>query len=330
MKLFKFLGLLAYHLVAELIRLGAVIINVALDCAFGPPQIARAAAARSVEQVENHRAEGDFKPTVQVTPPPEAATDKAEESAPAPNPLRKEQFKVADRVRTAQLCGPHGLAYGRMWLYLYPEHGEAKRALKITDQHLARALRKDRFYLADVPYDAAAGHHVLFDEMHKECKALLDQRKTAPPELRKAFAQQPVPRPAVVPVPQQTVAPKVAVVEPALATPVPMASGAPAAVATPGGRRVRGDEYKGVVTVAGQTRRGTGEKAYDTFCLTLHDGVREVPLFGTELERQAADLGIKPGDNVRVVFMGKAPTQVPGHARPSYKNLYQLTRTERP
>ena len=47
-----------------------------------------------------------------------------------------------------------------------------------------------------------------------------------------------------------------------------------------------------------------------------------------ELERQAADLKIKPGDKIKVIFMGKQQTTVPGSTRPSYKNLYQLTRME--
>ncbi len=104
---------------------------------------------------------------------------------------------------------------------------------------------------------------------------------------------------------------------------------APGGQAVPAQRRVRGDEYQGVVTTAGLTlRNGPDGGPYRTYCLTLNDGIREVPLFGMELERQACDQRIRPGDRVRVIYLGREPLQLPGRSRPSYKNLYQLTRME--
>ncbi len=337
MKLIKFFGLLAYHLVSGTIRAGSFLVNLALDCVYGPPQIASSAGTQHApHQSSPQQVAGDFKPAVQLAPTLAVAATTEDHMPPAPQLLGRAPPAVAERVRTAQLCGPQGIVYGRMWLYLYPDLKLAKRVLKLTDPHLAKILKRERFYLADVPFDAAVGYKLLLDDMHKECNLLLDQRKSAPREQRKKFEmrpQAPVAAPAARPPSTKTVDNTVsgaAVAAPAADDRVAMASGAPVVVVASGGRRVRGDEYKGVVTVAGQTKRGTGESQYSTFCLTIHDGVREVPLFGTELERQASDLGIKPGDKVRVVFMGKAPTQVPGATRPSYKNLYQLTRTDGP
>lgn len=342
---FRTFGAPLFHLLAGAIRLGFMFFNWTLDRVYGAPVVSgpaftQAPAPRHVAARVVPSSARDFQPTVQVVDvaqPAQAVPAALGPAKPAAAQEARRALPVSDRVRTAQLCGPQGIVFGMMWLYLYPDLKIARRVLKVTDQQLARSLKKDRFFFADVPFEPLIGYKPLMDQLHTDCKALLDQRKPVTREKKAApYAQQrPSAKAASVrpaPAPQKAAPAVVAAPLPSVpppATPAPvLPSGAPEVVAasTPR-RRVRGDEYRGVVTVAGQTtRNGEGGASYETFCLTINDGNREVPLFGTELERQARDLQIKPGDQVQVIFMGKQPTTVPGQTRPSYKNLYQLTR----
>lgn len=323
---FRLLGVACYVLGRAVGHAGSFVLGAALDRIYGKPQInGMSAPATSRRQVEvAHR--GDFKPTVQLSHIEQPATPAAAQAVVASATLQvaadaagsEPAYEVADRVRTAELVGPEGIVYGKMWLYLYTKKRRARRVLRIHDRHLARALGKERFYLAEVDFDPAEDYKLLFADMHAECKTLLNQRKPSHESRKKLKERQPIDTGAVAPKPIERAREAQVVAPPAAA---PATAAMPMQV-----RRVNGDEYVGVVSAAGKTKRGEGQRQYTTFCLTIHDGTREVPLFGTELERQASDLGIGPGDKVRVVYMGRE--KVPGAAGNSYKNLYQLTRME--
>ncbi|MDO8279821.1 MAG: hypothetical protein Q7T63_17055 [Burkholderiaceae bacterium] len=343
MRVFNLLGALLFHSIHGVVKLGLFVLNKSLDAVYGKPEIARVApVAYKVKQGTASEPLRDFPPTVQVavtgTGPTADAAKAPTNSALEPSdvkPRPRAHLATADRVRTAQLCGPHGIVLGMMWLYLYPEQGIARRVFKVTDPQLIRAFNKDRFYFADVPYEPATGSKALLDKLHTECSVLLGRRRIDDREKRQSNARAPRAgsASAVVAAPAPAAKPDVRAVQPAAVAPAVAPTQAPApaeasAVAPAARRRVSGDVYKGIVTVAGPTRRGTGKDSYETFCLTINDGVREIPLFGNELQRQAADLNIQQGEKVKVVFMGKQQTTVPGSNRPSYKNLYQLTRLE--
>jgi len=345
MRVFNLLGVLLFHSISGVAKLVLLVFNKSLDAIYGKPQIARAApVAQKVMQSAAMVLPRDFQPTVQIAAAGMPATAVEAQAAPAagveaaaPTSRPRANLATADRVRTAQLCGPHGVVLGMMWLYLYPEQGIARRVFKVTDPQLIRAFGKDRFYFADVPYDPATGSKVLLDKLHTECSVLLGKRRIDDRDKRQSNARAPraASASAVVaaPAPALAAKPDVRAVQPPAVAPAVAPTQAPApaeasSVTPAARRRVSGDVYKGIVTVAGPTRRGTGKDSYETFCLTINDGIREIPLFGTELQRQAADLRIQHGDKVKVVFMGKQQTTVPGSNRPSYKNLYQLTRLE--
>lgn len=292
-------------------QIGAGLVQRALDGVYGAPQLAGILAARRRRAITMGRSP---RPVQDPQHLPAAAPALA---GPVPPPLA-----VAERVRTARLVGPHNILYGLMWLYLYPSQGIARRVLKITDRHLAKALKQQYFKFSDVPFDPVAGCKPLFDGMHAECAKVLNGRAGAV-RVKQIHTRSPSHQPPTVnPGIRKAVAP--AAPEDPRALALPAQAGAPA----PAGA-VHGEAYQGVVTAAGRTHRtGPDGVSYETYCLTLNDGGREIPLFGTELERQSADLGIVPGERVRIVFMGKVMTQVPGKNRPAFRNLYQLARVE--
>jgi hypothetical protein len=300
-------------------QIGAGLLQRALDRVYGPPQLARkvwTARRRWTRSGDNtpSRIEPEVTPEAIAVPEPATATA-------LPAGAAQPALAVAERIRTARLIGPHNILYGLMWLYIYPAQGIARRVLKVTDRPLAKALGRQYYNFGDVPFDPVAGCRPLFDAMHAECRKVLNGRggamrvkqirtrsdshrpPTANAGLRKALAAQPAGEVRAIALP----------------------AAAPGASMPP----VHGEAYQGVVMSAGRTNRtGPDGASYNTFCLTLKDGAREIPLFGTELERLSVEQRIGPGDRVRIVFMGKAMTQVPGRDRPAFRNLYQLEKVE--
>lgn len=333
MKPYKLLVAVGHHTIDLTARLVRGVLHHVLDRVYGPPHLALAAGpgvfgARSTKLRSAGRSGGTaLRPASDGAGTPDSSSI-SDLSIPA--------VKVpcaSDRICTAQLVGPHGIVFGVMWLYLYPRLGIARRVMKVTDPALAKALHRDRFVFKEVAIDANGGSRGMLDQLHTECLAVLNRRKSrqraqapvtpgqgkqshairngGPPQLRLAAA-----------VPTGVSA--------ALERPsTDLVDDVSCARQVPVLRRVRGDQYQGVVTTAGLTVRNDADGSpYRTYCLTVNDGVTEVPLFGMELERQACDLRIRPGDRVRVIYMGREPLHLPGQARPSYRNLYQLTRME--
>ncbi len=250
--------------------------------------------------------------------PVSAASAAAGPDVPAPEPMAR--LAAARQVRAAKLIGPRGMV-GLMWLHLYPEQGFASRVLKVTDRHLAKALRKYYFSFGDVPFDPAAGFVSLFDAMRAECEKVLEGRagKVRVKQIH-TRSESHLP-PSVNPGVRKALAP--ARPEHAVA----LGKGCAAA----GIPALQGESYEGVVTSAGRTSIvGPDGVSYNTFCLTLSDGLREMPLFGTELERQFAGLGLRAGERARIAFMGKVLTEVPGKNRPAFRNLFHLARVDAP
>ena len=168
---------------------------------------------------------------------------------------------------------------------------------------------------------SVAGCAPLFDEMHAECKKVLKGRGGAVRVKRMSRRRAESLKP-----PRKEVDSRITAIEPPQASrPVAQHAG-PAVAAVPA---VQHEAYQGVVTSVGRTNRtGPDGASYNTFCLTLNDGVREIPLFGTELERLSVEQRVAPGVRVRIVFMGKVLTEIPGKNRPAFRNLYQLERVE--
>lgn len=238
---------------------------------------------------------------------------------------------VADRVKTVDLYAGN-LLLGVMWIYMYPESEKARRVLKIQDRHLAQALGWERWYYTDVPFNAKHGIDAIVKAFHTEVSRQLDQRIVQAEKARtkerlkqeqkasqvavKAEASSAAPAPQVVE--QQPAKPT--------AAPAPKAESASNVIAPANKRHVKGETVSGTVTLAGMTKKLKDDgSSYNTFCLTIHDGVREIPLFGTELGRLVADMEIRAGEKINVVFMGKQKMSAEGEPA-RFKNLYQITR----
>lgn len=258
-------------------------------------------------------------------------------------PVQKESFHVADRVQTAELFGRGGIQLGVMWLYLYPEKRIAKRVFKVTHRPLALALKWDRRYMPDVPFDNMIGHQPIMDAMAREVSALLNKTQEPKREKVREKPQSKAPVGASTQVHSiareataETIKPEStsigashAAATPVIQKPVQKLVSDDTSVVMPNSHRaVKGETYIGKVTTAGMTQKDGADGPYQTFCLTIHDGEREIPLSGNELKRQVRDLDVKVGENVRVVFMGKVAVDVPGKKKPGFKNLYQVTRVE--
>lgn len=245
---------------------------------------------------------------------------------------------VADRVKTVDLYAGK-LLFGVMWIYMYPESEKARRVLKIQDHHLAQALGWDRWYYTDVPFNATHGIDDIVKTFHAEVSRQLNKRVEQAEKARakerlkqeqkasqvavKAEASSAAPVPQVV---EQQPAKPTAAPAPKAEVSQPRAESASSVIAPANKRHVKGETVSGTVTLAGMTKKLKDDgSSYNTFCLTIHDGVREIPLFGTELGRLVADMEIHAGEKINVVFMGKQKMSAEGEPA-RFKNLYQITR----
>lgn len=254
---------------------------------------------------------------------------------------------VSDRVRTSTVVAS-GMTMGVLWLYLYPTESKARRVFKVLDAGLARALGFSRYYYPDVPYDPVEGTDRIMGDFKKLVACQLDRRPASagvrsPKEVKPQKVRAEADQGRKVRDALAALAPKASLqddrAEQQPASPVRKAqehdarpqstsfeSTVPDVVAPAHMRKVRGSEQVGVITSSGVTQRPDGRGgSYKTFCLTLHDGSVELPMFGVELERQARDLGLRVGEKVRVVSMGRQT--VDGEDGSKFrKNLYQVTR----
>jgi hypothetical protein len=303
-----------------------------LDAVYGKPVIVGATAPMVKALPPRRPEEGDFAPTVQAAPPAKAIAP-ARANGERDNLVLRSAEPVmgaiggagCDRVRTVEVSGPHKHLFGVMWFYLYPREKKAKRLFKVMDPELKRVLNDDngRYFLPDAPYDPVTGFEPLRRATFVEVQKLLGKREV---KVRDKRAEQPAvearPQTAATPLAKPAVAQAVAVEH---AVNVANANQADAAGAA---RKVKGDVYEGIVTVARVVTRQGATGPYQNFCLTVNAGGKEVPLYGAELQRIVQDLSLKVGENVKVVFMGKQRIDIPGQEKPAWKNLYQVNRVQ--
>jgi hypothetical protein len=240
-----------------------------------------------------------------------------------PQPVLKDRpaMSVSSRVLTIPLEADGGLPIGTAWLYLYEKEGIARRVVKFHNPTLAKLIcgpDECRYFFSDVKFEPQKGTKQLSEAFVIEIRQLLDRKKATVRVEKQGAARKPAPQVAAPPV-----------------TPPPTVQPAPVKakeVEQPSRRinkPVKGQTYEGQVVSAGMTVKQGREGEYQTFCLTIHDGEREVPVNGTEIQRQVKDMGIRVGEKVRVVAMGSEAVNGPGREGEGWKrNLYQLTRLE--
>lgn len=270
--------------------------------------------------------------TVDTPPSPVAAAKAVDKSEADPLVLRtamemidQNQLKerppvlVAARTLIIPLAAQTNLPIGKAWVYLYEQEKIARRVMKIQNPHLARLIcgaNEDRYFFKDVEYIADKGTKPIVDQFLKEIQGVLQRKKVVQqngPVVVKPMEPKPAAAPNPQPVPKQ---------EMEKASSAPTVTPPPARV----DRSVTGVAHQGVVVFAAPTRKNPhGRKSYTTFCLTINNGEREIPLYGTEIERQVMDMNILVGDRVKVIDMGKEDISVPGE-EPRHRNLYQVTR----
>lgn len=234
---------------------------------------------------------------------------------------------VADRTLVLPLESQNRHPFGKAWIYLYKDAKIARRLLVIQDTHLARIVcgpGEHRYFFKDVEYLAERGTNDIVAEFMKEIQALLRKKRVVDQNV------QPVPQasPVKVAKPSQPCPAEITTpVAPAAQTPnKPAAPKEQKAATKPVNRSVTGQGFVGIVVDAARTTKQGPEGPYNTFCLTLNDGSRELPFNGAEVERLCRDLKIQVGERVKVVDMGKMDVTVPGVKHPRQKNLFQITR----
>lgn len=346
LKFFLFVAITLLRAVGFVIR--EIVVKVG-DIFIPPPQYAQGFGGATYAQNRQPAPVNTVLPAVKVSSKEQAATVgnsvQVAERDPlvlrTPQELMPEQGQligrdvpsVSSRVLTVALEADGGLPIGTAWLYLFdrdesgaPLH-KARRVLKFSNRALARLVcgaDESRYFFKDVEYIPENGTREITTQFISEIKALLDRKQgfakvekhrvqkeqlaVKPKELE--VAAKPTPEPVSVPVTEPVVKP----IEVVPARPV--------------NRNVKGTAYEGCVVSVGMTEKNGRDGAYQTFCLTINDGQREVPLNGTEIQRQVNDMKIRIGEKIRVVDMGKSTLDVPGAAKPWMKNLFQITRME--
>ena len=84
-------------------------------------------------------------------------------------------------------------------------------------------------------------------------------------------------------------------------------------------REAKGAKQVGVVTEMGKTFRQGANGGFNSFCLKLDVNGTHIPFYGVELERECAERGVKAGQVVEVIDMGKQA--LPGGR---HKNLFRI------
>jgi len=234
---------------------------------------------------------------------------------------------VSDRNIILPLVSQNKHPFGKAWIYLYKEAKIARRLLVIQDPQLARVIcgpGEHRWFFKDVEFLAERGTEAIVADLMKEIQLLLRKKRVV--DQRVQTERQAQPAPEVIPV-QQRPAEPVKAAAPAPKVPaMPQEAGEPKAPRQPLNRSVNGHEFTGTVVEMGRTTKRGPRGAYETYCLTLNNGSRELPFNGAEVERLCRDLGIRVGERIKVVDMGKMDVVVPGVEKPRQKNLYQITR----
>lgn len=325
-------------LIGELIRIFVSVLQ--------PPQFAPGLGAYGTQQTKTSK----VLPAVRL-PKVAVAEVEATKATPERDPLvlrtpqemvtdqdmlkGREAPSVSSRVVTIPLEADGGLPIGTAWVYLFERDAAgkelhfAKRVVKFSNRSLARLIcgpNESRFFFKDVPYDPEKGTRQITSDFIAEIGILLNKKQAvvkapmpqvsskSPPVVKQQVqdkAQKPAPaRPAASPMP----------------APGPVAKAGAEGPPPPVKRAVKGTVYEGIVVSAGNTTKTGAEGSYQTFCLTINDGQLEVPLHGTEIRRLVTDMGIREGERIRVVDMGKKEIPSGDGGKPWSKNLYQITR----
>ena len=224
------------------------------------------------------------------------------------SPLK--DIQVADWIST-EVIACKDVKLGTMIYYVYEGSGIVKRVFKIREAQVKAILKckKDSYYLTDVPFSATDADLSKVKSLTNERLELLLTHSAAPKPKSTTLneVQKSTPK---ADVPMQMKQPQNA----QQAKPQPARQPLRDAV----NRKAQGDETVGVIASFGTVTRSKGETTYESFELALDSDGLIARFYGVDLEREVRDRGVKAGDTIKLISMGRQLlTQ-------SYKNLFAI------
>lgn len=229
-------------------------------------------------------------------------------------------FHVATMTRVIPVM-VKDVCIGKIHFRFYESARKVKRNFVAFDPQVRKLIcgRRDRFALLMVDWDGDASEIALCNLAKQACN-----------EIERMVAEQPTksntaPKKGVGFQVQATSGrkkPEVPVNFPAVAKANVRETNKDQLVAPKGSanRAAKGDVRRGYVAEFGKTMRsGSGGATYEAFCLKLDVDGSHLTFYGVELERECAERGVKPGQLIEIVSMGKQTTNGGFH-----KNLYQI------
>jgi len=242
-----------------------------------------------------------------------------------------EEFIAADRIVSIRLDPPVAV----LNLRVYSKQKLIKREMLVTEPRLRTLMQGRHHSLGEVTFDPFKGLEAIKDETVELAQDLINttgnmrgskakvkpvERVEKPPQPKQEKVVDKRQQSETKPVdPKPVTAPKAHVVQ---EQPVqPRNSYVP--------KPTVGVTFEGKLVQAG-SRRFTpeGRAPYETFeaLLKLDNGV-DVPLRGTELERELQRFNVQIGERVAITPMGKVPVTLPSGDEGS-KNVYRVARVD--
>lgn len=200
---------------------------------------------------------------------------------------------------------------GTMIYYVHEEMRIVKRVFKIREKQVKVILKckKDRYYLPDLKWSPSDSE---LTKVKAETNARLEMlltRCAAPKpksdnlhELQKPAAKEVVQRKK-----EQVDSNQQSKPEPARK---PLADAV--------NRKAQGEETVGVVASFGMKERTRGTEVFQSFELAIDTSGQITRFYGVDMEREVRDRGVKAGDTIKLISMGKQ------WMAQGYKNLYAI------
>lgn len=224
------------------------------------------------------------------------------------SPLK--DIQVADWIST-EIIACKDVKIGTMIYYVYEGSGIVKRVFKIREAQVKAILKckKNSYYLTDLEWCPTDSDLTKVKSVTNEHLELLLTKGAAPKP--KSTTQHEVqgntPKPLAVQKFQQSVNEQ-------QTKPQPVRQPLRDAV----NRKAQGDETVGVVASFGMTPRTKGTETFESFELAIDTNGQIARFYGVDLEREVRERGVKAGDTIKLISMGKQ------WLAQSYKNLYAI------
>lgn len=224
------------------------------------------------------------------------------------SPLK--DIQVADWIST-EIIACKDVKIGTMIYYVYEGSGIVKRVFKIREAQVKAILKckKNSYYLTDLIWSPTDSDLTKVKSLTNEHLELLLTQSAAPKP--KGSPQHEVQKTT----PKTVVAQKLQQSSNEQQTkPQPLRPPLRDAI----NRKAQGDETVGVVASFGMTVRTKGGESFESFELAIDTNGVIARFYGVDLEREVRERGVKAGDTIKLISMGKQ------WLAQSYKNLFAI------